>query len=126
MGILGGLYGLLFSILALIISSKRKKTPVNVHEQLLQLGELKEKNIIQNRIRSKKREVTRQVQVVQSLLRLSKGYSIFYSCQKAELRQNKNRAFPSTENLPCFYLEATNIFTHLNGDDAHGHLVHRL
>ncbi|MFE6078229.1 SHOCT domain-containing protein [Paenibacillus sp. NPDC057886] len=46
MGILGVLYGLLFSILALIISSKRKKAPVNVHEQLLQLGELKEKNII--------------------------------------------------------------------------------
>jgi hypothetical protein len=46
MGILAVLYGLLFSILALIISSKRKKTPVNVHEQLLQLGELKEKNII--------------------------------------------------------------------------------
>lgn len=39
-------YGLLFSILALIISSKRKRAPVNVHEQLLQLGELKEKNII--------------------------------------------------------------------------------
>lgn len=46
LGILGVLYGLLFSILALIISSKRKKTPVNVHEQLLQLGVLKEKNII--------------------------------------------------------------------------------
>ncbi|MGE6664155.1 SHOCT domain-containing protein [Paenibacillus xylanexedens] len=46
LGLLGGLYGLLFSILALIISSKRKKTPVNVHEQLLQLGDLKEKNII--------------------------------------------------------------------------------
>ncbi|NEU60362.1 SHOCT domain-containing protein [Paenibacillus sp. ALJ109b] len=46
MGILGVLYGLFFSILALIISSKRKKAPVNVHEQLLQLGELKEKNII--------------------------------------------------------------------------------
>lgn len=46
MGILAVLYGLLFSILALIISSKKKKTPVNVHEQLLQLGELKEKNII--------------------------------------------------------------------------------
>ncbi|CAM4216020.1 SHOCT domain-containing protein [Paenibacillus xylanexedens] len=46
LGLLAGLYGLLFSILALIISSKRKKTPVNVHEQLLQLGELKEKNII--------------------------------------------------------------------------------
>ncbi|OMF10085.1 SHOCT domain-containing protein [Paenibacillus sp. FSL H7-0942] len=46
LGLLGGLYGLLFSILALIISSKKKKTPVNVHEQLLQLGELKEKNII--------------------------------------------------------------------------------
>ncbi|WP_340401107.1 SHOCT domain-containing protein [Paenibacillus sp. FSL H8-0079] len=46
MGILGVLYGLLFSIVALIISSKRKKAPVNVHEQLLQLGELKEKNII--------------------------------------------------------------------------------
>ncbi|WP_339169156.1 SHOCT domain-containing protein [Paenibacillus sp. FSL R5-0341] len=46
LGLLGVLYGLLFSILALIISSKRKKAPVNVHEQLLQLGELKEKNII--------------------------------------------------------------------------------
>ncbi|MEK4369973.1 SHOCT domain-containing protein [Paenibacillus sp. FSL K6-1122] len=46
LGLLGGLYGLLFSILALIVSSKRKKTPVNVHEQLLQLGDLKEKNII--------------------------------------------------------------------------------
>lgn len=46
MGIMAVLYGLLFSILALIISSKRKKAPVNVHEQLLQLGELKEKNII--------------------------------------------------------------------------------
>ncbi|PRA08692.1 MULTISPECIES: SHOCT domain-containing protein [unclassified Paenibacillus] len=46
LGLLGVLYGLLFSILALVISSKRKKTPVNVHEQLLQLGELKEKNII--------------------------------------------------------------------------------
>ncbi|WP_124113563.1 SHOCT domain-containing protein [Paenibacillus xylanexedens] len=46
LGILGVLYGLLFSILALIISGKRKKTPVNVHEQMLQLGELKEKNII--------------------------------------------------------------------------------
>ncbi|WP_017689815.1 SHOCT domain-containing protein [Paenibacillus sp. PAMC 26794] len=46
LGLLAVLYGLLFSILALIISSKRKKTPVNVHEQLLQLGELKEKNII--------------------------------------------------------------------------------
>ncbi|MET1171098.1 SHOCT domain-containing protein [Paenibacillus amylolyticus] len=46
LGLLGGLYGVLFSILALIISSKRKKTPVNVHEQLLQLGDLKEKNII--------------------------------------------------------------------------------
>jgi len=46
LGLLGGLYGLLFSILAWIISSKRKKTPVNVHEQLLQLGDLKEKNII--------------------------------------------------------------------------------
>lgn len=46
MGILAVLYGLLFSIVALIISSKRKKAPVNVHEQLLQLGELKEKNII--------------------------------------------------------------------------------
>lgn len=46
MGILAVLYGLLFSILALIISSKKKKPSVNVHEQLLQLGELKEKNII--------------------------------------------------------------------------------
>ncbi|MGO4730521.1 SHOCT domain-containing protein [Paenibacillus sp. 2KB_22] len=46
LGLLGVLYGLLFSILALIISGKGKKTPVNVHEQLLQLGELKEKNII--------------------------------------------------------------------------------
>ncbi|WP_433583282.1 SHOCT domain-containing protein [Paenibacillus amylolyticus] len=46
MGILAVLYGLFFSIVAVIISSKRKKTPVNVHEQLLQLGELKEKNII--------------------------------------------------------------------------------
>ncbi|QOS77658.1 SHOCT domain-containing protein [Paenibacillus sp. JNUCC31] len=46
MGILAVLYALLFSILALIISGKRKKAPVNVHEQLLQLGELKEKNII--------------------------------------------------------------------------------
>ncbi|MBD8840099.1 MULTISPECIES: SHOCT domain-containing protein [Paenibacillus] len=46
LGLLGVLYGLLFSILALVISGKRKKTPVNVHEQLLQLGELKEKNII--------------------------------------------------------------------------------
>lgn len=46
LGLLGVLYGLLFSILALIISIKRKKTPLNVHEQLLQLGELKEKNII--------------------------------------------------------------------------------
>ncbi|MFX3647861.1 MAG: SHOCT domain-containing protein [Paenibacillus sp.] len=46
LGLLGVLYGLLFSILALVISSKRKKAPVNVHEQLLQLGELKEKNII--------------------------------------------------------------------------------
>ncbi|MCL6660038.1 SHOCT domain-containing protein [Paenibacillus polymyxa] len=46
MGILAVLYGLFFSIVAIIISSKRKKTPVNVHEQLLQLGELKEKNII--------------------------------------------------------------------------------
>ncbi|SEL10563.1 SHOCT domain-containing protein [Paenibacillus sp. OK003] len=46
MGIMAVLYGLLFSILALIISSKRKKAPVNVHEQLLQLGELKEENII--------------------------------------------------------------------------------
>lgn len=48
LGILGVLYGLLFSILALIISSKRKKTPVNVHEQLLQLGDLKEKISYQN------------------------------------------------------------------------------
>ncbi|PQP82670.1 hypothetical protein C0Q44_14750 [Paenibacillus sp. PCH8] len=46
LGLMGVLYGLLFSILALIISIKRKKAPVNVHEQLLQLGELKEKNII--------------------------------------------------------------------------------
>jgi len=46
MGIMAVQYGLLFSILALIISSKRKRAPVNVHEQLLQLGELKEKNII--------------------------------------------------------------------------------
>lgn len=46
LGLLGVLYGLLFSILALVISSKRKQPPVDVHEQLLQLGELKEKNII--------------------------------------------------------------------------------
>lgn len=46
LGLMGVLYGLFFSIVAVIISSKRKKAPVNVHEQLLQLGELKEKNII--------------------------------------------------------------------------------
>lgn len=48
LGLMGVLYGLFFSIVAVIISSKRKKAPVNVHEQLLQLGELKEKISFQN------------------------------------------------------------------------------
>jgi hypothetical protein len=46
LGLLSMLYAIPFSIIALVASSRRKKQPVNVHEQLLQLGELKEKNII--------------------------------------------------------------------------------
>ncbi|WP_413376520.1 SHOCT domain-containing protein [Paenibacillus taichungensis] len=46
LGLLSMLYAIPFSIIALVVSSRRKKQPVNVHEQLLQLGELKEKNII--------------------------------------------------------------------------------
>ncbi|MBE7680737.1 SHOCT domain-containing protein [Paenibacillus sp. P13VS] len=40
------LYAIPFSIVVLVRANKLKKPPVNVHEQLLQLGELKEKNII--------------------------------------------------------------------------------
>ncbi|PWW40752.1 MULTISPECIES: SHOCT domain-containing protein [Paenibacillus] len=46
LGLLSMLYAIPFSIIALVVSSRRKKQPVNVHEQLLQLGELKDKNII--------------------------------------------------------------------------------
>ncbi|QLG41992.1 SHOCT domain-containing protein [Paenibacillus sp. E222] len=46
LGLLSMLYAIPFSIIALVVSSRRKKQPINVHEQLLQLGELKEKNII--------------------------------------------------------------------------------
>ncbi|SDL81338.1 hypothetical protein SAMN05428961_10719 [Paenibacillus sp. OK060] len=46
LGLLSMLYAIPFSIIALVVSSRRKKQPVNVHEQLLQLGELREKNII--------------------------------------------------------------------------------
>lgn len=43
LGLLSMLYAIPFSIIALVVSSRRKKQPINVHEQLLQLGELKEK-----------------------------------------------------------------------------------
>jgi len=45
-GLLTMLYAIPFSIVVLVRANKLKKPPVNVHEQLLQLGELKEKNII--------------------------------------------------------------------------------
>ncbi|SLK13039.1 MULTISPECIES: SHOCT domain-containing protein [unclassified Paenibacillus] len=46
LGLLSMLYAIPFSIVVLVRANKLKKPRVNVHEQLLQLGELREKNII--------------------------------------------------------------------------------
>ncbi|HBU84332.1 MULTISPECIES: SHOCT domain-containing protein [Paenibacillus] len=45
-GLFSMLYAIPFSIVVLVRANKLKKPRVNVHEQLLQLGELREKNII--------------------------------------------------------------------------------
>lgn len=56
-GILGLLYGVPFSIVALVKSLGNKKPIINVHDQLLKLNELKEKNIITDEDFNKKKDV---------------------------------------------------------------------
>jgi hypothetical protein len=56
-GILGLLYAIAFAIVALVKSLSKAKPIVNVHDQLLRLNELKEKNIISEEDFIKKKEV---------------------------------------------------------------------
>jgi fumarate reductase subunit C len=56
-GILGLLYAIAFAIVSLVKSLSKGKPIVNVHDQLLKLNELKEKNIISEEDFIKKKEV---------------------------------------------------------------------
>jgi fumarate reductase subunit C len=56
-GILGMLYAIAFAIVALVKSLSKAKPNVNVHDQLLKLNELKEKNIISEEDFAKKKDI---------------------------------------------------------------------
>ncbi|WP_169306715.1 SHOCT domain-containing protein [Cohnella pontilimi] len=56
-GILGLLYAVPFSIVATVKSFAKAKPEANVHDQLLKLNELREKNIISEEEFTKKKEI---------------------------------------------------------------------
>jgi hypothetical protein len=55
-GILGLLYAIAFAIVGLVKSLAKVKPSINIHDQLLKLNELKEKNIISEEDFAKKKE----------------------------------------------------------------------